>query len=100
MREDKSHPDLECITRLTSFPDSFKNDSSTAIQFSLPIPGYVTLNIYDMLGREIQTLVSDFKKSGTYFINIDADELSSGIYFYKLHVENSFSETKKMLLIR
>jgi hypothetical protein len=58
------------------------------------------LKIYDMLGREIQTLVSEFQEANIYSIDFNARELSSGIYSYRLQVDNDFVETKKMLLIR
>ena len=73
---------------------------STIILYSISKSGFVTLKIYDILGREIQTLISEFQKTGAYSINFDASKLSSGIYFYTLQVSNDFAETKKMLLIR
>ena len=83
---------------LQNYPNPF--NPSTTISYSLPYPGFVTLTIYDILGREIQTLVSEFQQAKTYSVDFDASELSSGIYFYKLQVGNSFAETKKMLLMK
>ena len=80
-----------------NYPNPF--NPSTIILYSIPKSDFVTLKIYDMLGREIQTLVSEFQKVDTYSINFDASKLSSGIYFYQLQV-GDFVETKKMLFLR
>jgi hypothetical protein len=61
--------------------------------------GLITLKIYDILGREIQTLVNEKLNPGTYEVTFDGSNLASGIYFYQLKSGN-FIETKKMLLIK
>ena len=81
-----------------NYPNPF--NPSTIISYSILKPGFVTLKIYDILGREIQTLVSEFRKANTYSVDFDARELASGIYFYNLQVGNNFAERKKMLLMR
>ena len=53
-----------------------------------------------MLGREIQTVVSEFQQAGKYSFDFDASKLSNGFYFYQLKVGDSYSETKKMLYIK
>jgi hypothetical protein len=58
-----------------------------------------TLKVYDILGREIQTLVNEKLNPGTYEVTFDGSNLASGIYFYQLKSGN-FIETKKMLLIK
>jgi hypothetical protein len=80
-----------------NYPNPF--NSSTKIPYSLPNPGYVTLKIYDILGREIETVFDEYQIAGTYSFNFDAGKLSSGIYFYVLKVEDDFKETKKMLFL-
>ncbi len=80
-----------------NYPNPF--NPSTRISYSIPTSGIITLKIYDILGREIQTLVSDIQKSGTYSINFDGSGLSSGIYFYRLQVGSDLIKTRKMLLI-
>ncbi len=67
-----------------SYPNPF--NPSTVIQYNLPSQGFVTIKIYDMLGREITTLVSGFKNAGSYNTEFSADKfnLSSGIYLYTL----------------
>jgi len=72
----------------------------TKISYSIPNSGFVTLKIYDILGREVQTIISEFQKPGIYSVNFDASKFSSGVYFYKLQIDNGFVETKKMLLMR
>ncbi len=72
----------------------------TKISYSIPNSDFVTLKVYDIIGREIKTLVNEVQKSGEYSINFDASGLSSGIYFYRLQVGKNFTDTKKMLLLR
>jgi hypothetical protein len=81
-----------------NYPNPFS--SSTMISYSLPNSGFVTLKIYDMLGREIQTLVSEFQEANTYSIDFDARQFSNGIYFCRLQVGDESIETKKMTLMR
>ena len=61
--------------------------------------GAVVLKIYDVLGKEVETLVNEKKSPGTYEFIFDGSNLASGLYFYKLHAGN-FVETRKMLLIK
>jgi hypothetical protein len=61
--------------------------------------GMVTLKVYDIMGREVQTLVNESLKPGTYEVAFDGSMLNSGVYFYKL-ITNSFTETKRMLLVK
>jgi hypothetical protein len=69
------------------------------ISYQLPITGNVTLKVYDILGKEVTTLVDEYRPAGNYEVEFDAAELTSGIYFYKLQAEK-YSETKKMILLR
>ncbi len=80
-----------------NFPNPF--NPSTKIAFSLPKQGNVTLKVYNMLGKEIATLVNEVRSIGNYEINFDGANLSSGVYFYKLEAEG-FSEVKRMMLIK
>ncbi|MCH7677542.1 T9SS type A sorting domain-containing protein [candidate division KSB1 bacterium] len=81
-----------------NYPNPF--NPSTIISYSIFKPGFVTLTIYNILGRETKTLVSEFQIANTYSVNFDASKLSSGIYFYRLQVGHEFVGTKKMLLMR
>ena len=80
-----------------NFPNPF--NPSTTISWQSPVAGYQTLNVYDILGNEVATLVNEYRNAGSYEIDFDASSLSSGIYFYKLNA-GSFIQTKKMVLIK
>jgi len=82
---------------LQNYPNPF--NPTTKILFSIQNPCFVTLKVYDVLGRETQILVKEFMNSGSYTIDFDAVNLSSGIYFYRLQAD-SFIAMKKMLLVR
>jgi len=69
------------------------------INYQLPMNSYVTLKVYDALGREVATLVNEIKEAGTYNVQFDGTKLSSGIYFYTLKAGN-FATTKKLLLMK
>ena len=80
-----------------NYPNPF--NPSTSIQYQIPEQGFVSLKIYDLLGRELAALVNRFQNPGTYKINFNAGNLSSGTYIYRLQV-NDFSASKKLLLIK
>jgi hypothetical protein len=85
------------FTLSQNYPNPF--NPSTKIKYSIPHISFVTLKIYDILGREIETLVNEEKNVGFYEVNFDASKLASGIYFYKLTAEN-FTDIKKLILIK
>jgi photosystem II stability/assembly factor-like uncharacterized protein len=88
-----------------NYPNPF--NPSTTIQFSIPSPlqgegqrvRSVTLKVYDVLGREVVTLVNETKQPGNYEVKFDGASLPSGVYFYKLNA-GDFAQTKKMILLR
>jgi hypothetical protein len=80
-----------------NYPNPF--NPKTNITFSIPRGGFVEIDVYDILGRQVNTLVRDPFEAGTYKVDFDATNLSSGVYFYTIKV-NDFSATKKMLLIK
>ena len=80
-----------------NYPNPF--NPTTKINFALPKSGLVTLKVYDVVGKEVATLVNEVKNVGTYSVDFNASNLSSGIYFYKVSV-NGFSEVKKMMLVK
>jgi len=80
-----------------NYPNPF--NPTTNIRFAIPKSGFVSLKVYDALGREISSLVNEFRNAGEYTINFNASKLVSGAYFYTLKTE-SFSATKKMMLIK
>jgi len=69
------------------------------VQFSMCNAGNVKIVVYDVMGREVQTLVNERLNAGTYEVKFDGSMLTSGVYFYKL-VTNGFTEIKKMILIK
>ncbi|MCF8241755.1 MAG: T9SS type A sorting domain-containing protein [Melioribacteraceae bacterium] len=80
-----------------NYPNPF--NPTTNIQFSIPESGLVTLKIYDVLGQEVMNLINQEMNRGVHRIKVDASQLSSGIYFYRLDTGN-FTSTKKMLLLK
>ncbi|MBI5404309.1 MAG: T9SS type A sorting domain-containing protein [Ignavibacteriae bacterium] len=80
-----------------NYPNPF--NPVTKISYALPKDGFTTIKIYDVLSREIATLVSENKTAGYYSVDFDASAFSSGVYFYKLE-SGAFSEIKRMMLIK
>jgi hypothetical protein len=80
-----------------NFPNPF--NPSTKIRYSVPQSSRVVFRVFDILGDEIETLVDEQKAIGTYEITWYAENLPSGVYFYRLQASN-FVEIKKMLLLR
>ena len=80
-----------------NFPNPF--NPSTLIRFQIASPGLTTLKVYDILGRELKTLVNEYKSIGEYETIFNAIDLPTGVYFYRLRSGN-FIETKKMILLK
>ena len=80
-----------------NYPNPF--NPATSIKYQIPKSGLVNLKVFDLLGRELTTLVNENKIAGFYEINFDASKLASGIYIYQLKV-NDFTSSKKMILIK
>jgi hypothetical protein len=80
-----------------NFPNPF--NPVTKINFALPKQGFVSLKIYDITGREVQTLVSEVKQAGYYSVDFNGSSLSSGVYFYRIQ-SNNFVSVKRMVLIK
>lgn len=80
-----------------NFPNPF--NPTTTIQYSLPQAGNISLKIYNLLGEEVKTLVNDYQEAGKHSVQFNANNLASGIYFYRLQA-GSFIQTKKMILIK
>ncbi len=80
-----------------NYPNPF--NPSTTIRYSIPEAGYVTVKVFNLLGQEVATLVNTQQATGAYEVNFDASQLSSGIYFYSIEV-NNFTATKKMILMK
>jgi hypothetical protein len=93
---------MECETPVTTelsqnFPNPF--NPTTKISFSIANEGFVSLKVYDMVGREVMTLVSGNKTTGSHEVEFNATHLTSGVYFYKLETPG-YSDMKRMMLIK
>ncbi len=80
-----------------NYPNPF--NPITKIAYALPKSGLVTLRVYDILGKEVATLVNEVKNAGNYSVDFNASNFTSGVYFYKIET-NGFSDIKKMMLIK
>jgi hypothetical protein len=94
--EDGNH--IHNYSLSNNYPNPF--NPSTIFEYNLPHFGFVTLKVYDMLGREIATLVNEEKPAGSYKLEFNAEDLASGIYYYQIKVGNEFVETRKMILMK
>ncbi|MDP2303669.1 MAG: T9SS type A sorting domain-containing protein [Ignavibacteria bacterium] len=80
-----------------NYPNPF--NPMTTITYQIPKEGLVTLKIYDILGKEVATLINEEKQAGKYSIDFNASKLSSGVYLYELR-SNEYKSTKKLLLMK
>ncbi len=80
-----------------NYPNPF--NPNTQINYTIASGGQVTLKIFDILGKEVATLVNEKQNPGSYSLNFDGSNLSSGLYYYRLESGN-YSDTRKMILIR
>lgn len=80
-----------------NYPNPF--NPITTIGFDLPVNEHVTLNLFDVTGRKVQQLINSSLTSGQYSIQLNASNLSSGVYFYRLKTD-SYTATNKMLLLK
>jgi hypothetical protein len=80
-----------------NYPNPF--NPVTKINFALPKRAYVSLKIYNMLGKEVAALVSDTKEAGYYTIDFNGSDLSSGVYYCRLE-SGGFMDVKKMILVK
>jgi len=103
----KIDPAIGIITGSGIIPASYKLNQNypnpfnpnTRISFDIPKQGLVSLKIFDVLGREVKTLVSEVKSPGSYSVDFEGSGLSSGMYFYRLEA-GEFRDTKRMILIK
>ncbi len=80
-----------------NYPNPF--NPTTTLNYQLPESGFVTLKVYDIIGKEIATLVNEQKNQGKYSVNFDASKLASGVYIYRIRV-NDYVSSKKMILLK
>ncbi len=105
----KKNPEKQLPTEYSlsqNYPNPF--NPSTTIKYSIPLnvsreSSVVSLVVFDILGREVATLVNNQQKAGNYKVNFDASNLSSGVYFYRLKSgtsTGSVTKSRKMILLR
>ncbi|MCP4580393.1 MAG: T9SS type A sorting domain-containing protein [candidate division Zixibacteria bacterium] len=102
-----SNVDITEIDEISNIPDKFalmQNypnpfNQSTTIRYDLPKAGDVTIDIYDILGRKVETLINGNQPAGHHQVTWNARDMATGMYFYKLNADN-FSETKKMIMLK
>jgi hypothetical protein len=82
-----------------NYPNPFNPITKIRYVISNGVRNLVTLDVCDVLGNEVASLVDEYKSAGSYEVDFNASGLSSGVYFYKLQA-GSFVETKKMILLR
>jgi hypothetical protein len=80
-----------------NFPNPF--NPMTTIRYSILSPDLVRIKVYDILGREVKTLVNELKQAGNYEVQFDASGLASGIYLYRIE-SGSFIQTRKMIVLK
>lgn len=101
------YPALSIGDVSTELPNSFELSQNypnpfnpvTTIQYELPAASHVKIEIFDLVGQKVQTLVNEQKQAGTYNIRVNGSDLSSGIYFYYIEA-GSFMDSKKMILLK
>ena len=80
-----------------NYPNPF--NARTTIEYDIPIASPVVIGVFDILGRKVETLVNGFRSPGSYNTVWNADDMSSGLYFYRLRAKD-YSEIKRMLLLK
>jgi photosystem II stability/assembly factor-like uncharacterized protein len=93
--EEISQPEVYSLKQ--NYPNPF--NPTTTIEYAIPSLSTVILKVYDILGREVATLVSEEKLAGRYMVTFDGSGLSSGVYFYRLET-GGYSDIKKLILIK
>jgi hypothetical protein len=99
VKKDQQNPEEFFLSQ--NFPNPF--NPSTQIQYAILQRSKVVLGIFNILGREVGTLVDEFQEAGSYTVPFSGRGLASGVYFYRLHAtgaDQQFVQTKKLLLLR
>jgi hypothetical protein len=93
-----SDPDpIGADSRMGNYPNPF--NPSTVLRYSIPEGGFVSLKVFDVLAREVATLVNEYQAAGNHEVRFDASHLSSGMYLYRLGSAGK-AIVQKMLLVR
>ena len=95
---DGAPSDAPSVSMLSqNYPNPF--NSMSRIRYQITDNSNVTVKLYDLLGREVKTLVNEFKEAGIYYVDFESTNLPSGIYFYKL-ISDKFTESRKMIIVK
>jgi len=92
-----SNENVKGFSLSQNYPNPF--NPSTHLEFGISDMGFVSLKVYDLLGKEVKTLVNEVKPVGIYSIEFDGSDLPSGIYYYKIETGN-FTQVRKMILVK
>jgi hypothetical protein len=95
--EDRNDVVVERFRLEQNYPNPF--NPSTTITYQVPENSFVSIKVYDVLGKEVTSLINEEKSVGSYEVEFDATSLPSGIYFYRLQAGN-YTTTKKMILLK
>ncbi|VAX15835.1 hypothetical protein MNBD_IGNAVI01-783 [hydrothermal vent metagenome] len=97
VEKDQAPEVVEKFDLANNYPNPF--NPSTKIQYAIPTSEFVSLRVYDIIGREVATLVNKQQNAGVYDVEFNASKLTSGVYFYKIEA-GTFTSVKKMLLLK
>ena len=81
-----------------NYPNPF--NPSTTIRYSIPVSSFVSIKVFNAIGKVVADLVNEMQSADVHSVNFDASKLSSGIYFYTIKAGSNFTQTKKMILIK
>jgi hypothetical protein len=95
--DENNHSQPTIFALEQNYPNPF--NPNTAIKYQIPKAGLATLKVYDILGKQVATLINENKNAGYYEVSFDASQMASGIYIYQLKV-NDFVSNKKMILLK
>ena len=93
----EKHPVVDQFALRQNYPNPF--NPSTKFSFSLPSKSFTTLKVFDLIGREVATIVNEEMQAGNYSKQWVAQGLSSGVYFYRLQA-GKYIETRKLILLK
>ena len=96
VEDKKNNKSINC-SLYQNYPNPFNSQSH--IRFSIPDKSYITLKVYDILGKEVGTLISDYQPAGLYNFTFDSNEITNGIYIYRL-TNNNVTISKKMTILK
>jgi hypothetical protein len=96
--EEKKPCNPTCFALHQNYPNPF--NPRTMIEFTLPTSSFVTLKVYDLLGKEITTLIAEKQSAGIHKFSWIAENLAGGVYFYRLNTDKGFTQTRKLILLK